>query len=99
MAGFLRTEVGTLALGFGESLGEMEVLNQWGTACIPCYNPDILDMGRMKRENWSLVLSRSSPNVGARSSDGVPSLGLPLVSSLDARGAREEGACQGLAYP
>lgn len=44
-AGVLRTELGTLALGFGESLREIEVPSgQWEKP----RNPDILPMGRMK---------------------------------------------------
>lgn len=49
MAGVLRTEVGTLAPGFGESLGEREVLSRpWEQPGLLASNPDILDVGRVK---------------------------------------------------
>lgn len=49
MAGVLRTEAGTLAPGFGESLGEREVLSRpWEQPGLLASNPDILDVGRVK---------------------------------------------------
>ena len=70
-----------------------------GTVPVLACNPDILDIGRMKLENWSWHIvgphQMSGPEAQMK---GVSSLGQPVVSSPDAPWCQGRGCCRVLAH-
>lgn len=91
MVGVLRAEMGGRELWAAGKPGRNGSTSQT-MAC----TPGVLGLGRMRWENWSLVLSRSSPNVRPRSSgEGCTESGAASASSPDAPCARGEGGARG----
>lgn len=97
MVGALRTEMGGRELwAAGEAWEKWKYFPDNGNSRVRACTPGVLGLGRMRWENWSLVLSRSSPSVRPRSSgEGCTESGAASASSPDAPCARGEGGARG----